>query len=149
MTRINFFLIVSATFLLCQGCTSSSSVRTPRDNAKLVDLGNGMCRQSNGLMWQVERTDVFTSGQEALAYVDGLSLGDYDDWRLPTKEELYDLCVLYDMKWAGDCPMRLKGSYWMQNGTSEAGEWDAYPLCGGSDYQYFKTRTGRVRAVRP
>jgi hypothetical protein len=151
MKRLNFFAVVGLVSLVCQGCASPPATEGmwQGGNAKLMDLGNGICRQSNGLMWQVERTEVFASGHEAEAYVQNLSLGNHADWRLPSRDELYDLCNIFEMNFAGDCALKPKGSYWSKNGDTEAGEWQAYPLCGGSEFQYLKGKSGRVRAVRP
>ncbi len=137
-------------FVCCQGCTSSPApTSTWPARVRLMDLGNGICQQRNGLMWQVARTEVFDSPQQVLAYVHNLKLGDYDGWRLPTREELYGLCFLFELPQQGDCPLNLHGSYWSRNGKMEAGAWEAYPLCGGSELRYFKRESGRVRAVRP
>ncbi len=150
MNILKLCFVVGIVSMLCQGCASTPGPDGKgQGRAKLVDLGNGICRQSNGLMWQVERTKMLSSDQEALAYVDSLNLGNHSDWRLPTKDELYDLCYIFEMKLAGDCPIKLKGSYWSTNGGTKAGEWHAYPLCGGSELQYIKSKSGRVRAVRP
>jgi hypothetical protein len=146
----HFFLIIGVVSLLCQSCASSPAPENKQQgDAELVDQGNGICRQKNGLMWQVERTETFANGQEALAYTQKLKLGNLDDWRLPSKEELYELCQLFEMSLAGDCPIKLKGSYWSTNGEAQAGEWESYPLCGGSELKYLKSKTGSVRAVRP
>lgn len=150
MKMVRLSVIICLMFLCCQGCASSPSPSgTWPGRARLMDLGKGICQQKNGLMWQVERTEVFDSPQQALGYVHNLKLGDYDDWRLPTKEELYGLSFLFELQQQGGCPLNLQGSYWSQNGNMEAGTWEAYPLCGGSDFRYFKEKSGRVRAVRP
>jgi hypothetical protein len=136
-------------FFICQGCTSISPSSNPQNNSKLVDLGNGICTQSNGLMWQKERSVKFSTFEEAKKYVKNMELGGHNDWRFPTKDEFYTLCDLFERKLAGDCPLKIEGSYWSKNGKGQAGEWHAYPLCGGSDFEYLKSKTGRVRAVRP
>lgn len=100
-------------------------------------------------MWQVESTNTLSSGQQAIDYARGLNFGGYHDWRLPSKEELYELCELFEMKLEGDCALKLKGSYWTTNGEVHAGEWEAYPTCGGTELKYLKSKSGRVRAVRP
>lgn len=150
MKILQFLVVIGVVSLLCQSCASPLSPEgRQQSNASLADLGNGICRQNNGLMWQVESTDTFSSGQKALDYVRSLTLGNHGDWRLPGKEELYELCQLFEMKRAGDCPIKLKGSYWATNGEIHAGEWEAYPICGGSELKYLKSTSGRVRAVRP
>jgi hypothetical protein len=149
--RTNSFtcLLLVFFFLLVQGCGTTSSPSWQERNAKLVDTGNGVCRQESGLMWQVARTRNLSSIEEARQHVEGLTLAGYSDWRLPLKRELFELCWIFDLKLAGDCPIKQEGSYWFQNGTGQAGNWEAYPMCGGSDYVFMKGKKGRVRAVRP
>ncbi|MBU0681992.1 MAG: DUF1566 domain-containing protein [Proteobacteria bacterium] len=150
MNKRYFFIVVLGVSLFCHGCASPpSSTVIQQSKAGLVDLGNGICQQGNGLMWQVAKSEVFASPREASAYIQALNQGSLGDWRLPTKNELYILCSLYDMKLGGDCPLKLKGSYWSMNGEILAGEWQVYSLCGGTEYQYLKSKTGRVLAVRP
>ncbi len=150
MKMVNCCLVIGLISLLCQGCASPPVSESKwQGRAKLMDLGNGTCQHKNGLIWQVERSDIFNSGQQAANYVKDLQLAGHSDWRLPSTDELYELCNLYDMQLAGDCPIKLKGSYWSRNGDIHAGEWHAYPLCGGSDFQYIKSKSGRVLAVRP
>lgn len=149
MNVMKSHLIIPVIFSLCQACTSTSPSNNQQINAQLVDLANGICRQSTGLMWQTERSGKFSSFEEAKEYVQNLDLGGYSDWRLPTKDELYRLRDIFEQKLAGDCSLKLEGRYWSKNGKGDAGEWYAYPLCGGSDFEYLKSKTGRVRAVRP
>lgn len=143
------FIFFTVLFFLCQGCASTSSGSWQQRNAKLVDTGNGICQQSNGLMWQAGRSKNFSSFDQAQDYVHNLSLGGYSDWRLPLKGELFELCWIFDLKLASDCPSKQEGNYWSKNGKEQVGNWEAYPMCGGSDYQYLKSKKGRVRAVRP
>ncbi|MEK6202086.1 MAG: DUF1566 domain-containing protein [Desulfobulbaceae bacterium] len=150
MKIFKFVLIVGVLSFFCQSCTSRPSTENKQQgNAKLINLGNGICRQNNGLMWQVERSETFSSGQDASDYTRNLTLGNHDDWRLPSKEEAYELYQLFEMNLRGDCPIKLKGSYWTTNGEIRTGEWEAYPICGGSELKYLKSKSGRVRAVRP
>ncbi len=100
-------------------------------------------------MWQTGNKEVFSNSQKALEYVQALHIGNYNDWRLPSKEELYNLYQIYEMKLSGNCPIKLKGSYWLTEGDIHAGEWEAYPICGGSELQYFNATDGRIMAVRP
>lgn len=44
-----------------------------------------------GLLWQQVPTDESFTWDEAAAYVSDLSLGGYDDWRMPTAKELYSI----------------------------------------------------------
>jgi len=141
--------LIGVIFLLCQSCSPIKSSTQGQDNASLVDLGNGICRQSNGLMWQMERSEPFADGREALNYAAKLELGNYRDWRLPTKDEYYSLCYIFELKRQGNCTIKLNGNYWMDENSPQAGKWESYPLCGGSEFRYLKNNKGRVRAVRP
>lgn len=42
----------------------------------------------NGLMWEKETVEEEMDWYEAMEYAENLRLGGYDDWRLPTMEEL-------------------------------------------------------------
>ncbi len=55
----------------------------------LVINGDGTVTDPNtGLMWQQQGPDSEMGWKEALGYCEGLSLAGYDDWRLPSREEL-------------------------------------------------------------
>lgn len=149
MKWLKFAGVLAVMVLLCQACASPGGTGKSPAQASLADLGNGICRQVNGLMWQVTRSEELSSSQEAQDYVSNLRLGDYRDWRLPTKDEYYSLCYLFELKRSGDCPLKLQGNYWLTEGGLQAGKWESYPLCGGSELRYLKSKTGRVRAVRP
>jgi hypothetical protein len=117
----------------------------------VVDMGNGVCRQfPSGLMWQIEASKSVATGEEANAYVHDLQLGGFEDWRLPTREECLDLSELLLMK-KGDCPIKIKKGHWVQGRRDKVkpGHWEDYPLCGGSEFRWVKTKQGSVWAVRP
>ncbi|MBW1812694.1 MAG: DUF1566 domain-containing protein [Deltaproteobacteria bacterium] len=121
--------------------------------AKVVlrDLGNGVCHQlPAGLMWQIKKSKMISTQEEADEYVKRLQLAGFDDWRLPTHNECLFLSELLMMK-KGDCPIKksTKG-YWVSNGKKgESGFWDDYLLCGGPEFHWVTSKKGYVRAVRP
>jgi hypothetical protein len=112
-------------------------------------MGNGVCFQSSaGLMWQTEPSTMFSTYEEAEEYVAGLKLGGFNDWRLPTRNELLSLSELLLLK-KGDCSIRIKKGHWVTDNNRQAGFWDDYPLCGGPEFRWVKSSKGLVRAVRP
>jgi len=149
MKKVRPWKIVSVLVFLVQWGVFFQAGGAAAGPPELKNLGNGVCQQRNGLMWQMGASEKFSSGEEARAYAEGLELGGFGDWRLPTKDELYYLCDIFELKLEGDCSIKPKGSYWSDNGRIQPGEWEAYPLCGGSEYKYLKRKNGRVRAVRP
>jgi hypothetical protein len=100
-------------------------------------------------LWQKERSSKFSSLKEAEDFVANMKLGGFNDWRLPTRDELFRLSDIIEHKLTADCPLNTTGNYWSKNGKGEVGEWYPYPLCAGYDFRYLKSKTGRVRAVRP
>jgi hypothetical protein len=74
-------------FTICFFCLTIAPL-----HASYVDIGNGTVIDiSTGLMWQQAAPANTMAWQQALAYCEGLSLGDYTDWHLPTKNELISL----------------------------------------------------------
>ena len=106
----------------------------------------------SGKMWQVQKKGEFSSLPEAEHYAADLQLGGYDDWRLPTKEELFNLSCMFFWKRNNDCLMNRKGEYWTVSQKHEAslGHWEIDFACG-PEYHYIKAiqPKGFVRAVRP
>ncbi|MGV1097990.1 Lcl C-terminal domain-containing protein [Thiovibrio sp. JS02] len=144
--------ILTATFiavaLLHHACVGN---RGAERRLPLRNLGNGACQQASGLMWQAGTSPVFDNWNEASFYAENLELAGHDDWRLPSKEELYTLCNLFDLQQAGDCRLEIDNNYWTggQPEHGEVGFWESYSLCGGSEFKYIPAREGVVRAVRP
>jgi hypothetical protein len=57
-----------------------------------IDNGDGTISDAaTGLMWQQGDSEAGLNWQEALAYAEGLTLGGYDDWRLPNAKELQSI----------------------------------------------------------
>jgi hypothetical protein len=57
-----------------------------------LDLGDGTVTDiATGLQWQKSDDGITRNWEEALAYAEGLTLGGYDDWRLPNAKELQSL----------------------------------------------------------
>ncbi len=143
--RILFLLTVL--LLSFQGCAGKSS-----QQAHLQNLGNGICQDTvTGQMWQIEKGPISTSLEDAEQYARNLKLGGYNDWRLPTVNELYDLNYYFDLFLVGDCNLDRKGSYWSseKDGTGKAGAWEIGASQCDPSREYSTSTIGYIRAVRP
>lgn len=61
----------------------------PEEPATLTDNGDGTVTDARtGLMWAQRGPDSSLKWEDALSYCEGLTLGRYADWRLPSKTEL-------------------------------------------------------------
>lgn len=117
----------------------------------LFEAGKGVLQERlSGRMWQAERSKKIRNSSEVLAYLARLNSGPPGDWRLPTRHELHEFFLLFDLKDCGDITLRLEGAYWLQgeNGEPLAGSWEPGEQCGSSR-TYYPGRAGYVRAVRP
>ena len=125
------------------------------------DNGDGTLTDTvTGLMWQLEEDGEERKYGEALMYCQMLDLGGYDDWRLPSKEELQRLASagfpalkevfpeLQDERyWAISPEDEL---YWAENPGNIAYTVDFDPRSSnyGRPITYFRTYSYFVRAVR-
>ncbi|WP_163338586.1 DUF1566 domain-containing protein [Desulfopila sp. IMCC35008] len=130
--------------LFLSSCAKSSKTEY------LENMGNGICRQyPSGLMWQVEKSQKFSSYKDANQYVQSLNLGGYDDWRMPTPDECLKMSTLIQMK-KSDCPMETGGNHWVKKTyNTEAGQWESNVYCDGPEFRWIKDKKGTVKAVRP
>lgn len=147
MIKLRVTLLALLTLLLLiSGCAAI----TPPD---VVDSGDGIIMiESSPLMWQKERSPLFTSWDEADNYVKNLNLGGFTDWRLPTSEEFLDLYFVFDFgkAKADDLGMVIEGNYWSadKEGYGFSGAWEDGDSCEISR-KYQPDNKGYVRAVRP
>jgi hypothetical protein len=150
---ILFFAIPISFIVISLGCASKekkgSSVTD--NSAVLQKIGQDVCLDVNSeKMWQIEREGIFSSYEEAEQYAVHLRLGGYDDWRLPTKSELFDLHYIFYWKKNGNCTLKSSGEYWtFDDGKPSLGHWETHFLCE-PNYKYVKSlgTKGYVRAVR-
>jgi len=95
-----------------------------------------------GLMWQVESSKESMPWQEAMDYASELELGGYNDWRLPTVEEL-------KMLWEHGLFPEASSYYWSSssgaNGTN--GAWVVY-FSNGYVYNDNRAYNYYARCVR-
>jgi len=122
----------------------------------LVINGDGTVTDtSTGLIWQQQTAGEMT-WEEAIKYCEGLSLGGYNDWRLPNRNELQSL-VDYT-RWhpaidttAFPCDMSSMSSYYYWSSTNLAyytgGAW-CVSFGYGNIYGGNKSSSYDVRAVR-
>ncbi len=147
MKHAHLILVFLALVLLSlSGCAGKANRQ-----GRLQNLGNGICQDTvSGRMWQIEKSKMTTSLEEAQQYASTLRLGGYSDWRLPTVDELYDLNYLFDLFQNGDCALDRKGNYWSgeKNGEGKAGAWEISDQCD-PERQYAPGTQGYIRAVRP
>lgn len=103
-----------------------------------------------GKMWQVKRSRKLRSVEDVYAFLAQLNQGEYSDWRLPTKKEIGELFLLFDLKEQGGVKVRFEGSYYhmTESGDISVGSWELGDECGPSRV-YYPERNGYVRAVRP
>ncbi|MDG4474673.1 Lcl C-terminal domain-containing protein [Thiovibrio frasassiensis] len=145
-THLALLLLAVSLFSL-QGCAGKSS-----QQARLQSMDNSICQDTvSGRMWQIEKGPMAFSLAEAEQYVRSLNLGGYNDWRLPTVSELYDLNYYFDLFLVGDCTLDRKGSYWSseKDGAGKAGAWEIGASQCDPSREYTPSAMGYVRAVRP
>lgn len=149
-----YLLLICALILF--GCASHPGTISSNDNRNgrlfLVE-GEMVCQEvKTNMMWQFSKEGPFASLEEADRYAAELNLGGYDDWRLPTKSELFDLFYMHYWKNDGDCVMNHRGEYWAVSRDQESslGHWEDDLLCG-PEFNFVDAikEDGFVRAVRP
>jgi len=147
---IILFCLVLACFAGCQ-TAAVNSPSGPKNQARLSDAGDGVCLdKKTGLMWRTEASPLFTTWEQASRYAAKLDTAGFNDWRLSTSSELYTLYRIIDRKQGGNCPIRMKDSFWTGStiGEAQVGFWDSEPLCGGPSYFFIKQSAGKAIAVR-
>ena len=114
-------------------------------------VGDNICRDNiNSLMWQFKVPKQVTTIEEARQYAADLELDGYNDWRVPTVYELYELSYLVDLHKNGDCEIDISGNFWSdeKDGEGMVGAWEISDQCE-PERQYYEKMKGYVRAVRP
>jgi len=143
--------IVFSALMLLSGLLFLSPLNAGAGSPRLVDLGNGICKDlETGLMWQVRKSHKFYTEEEAQKYVKSLRLGGYSDWRLPTKKERWDLLHVFLLNKQGNCTLKYLGlPYWTTNTDKGTRPIRLEIACYCRDDQVISyARYGFVRAVR-
>lgn len=142
-------LISAVMIFICLQIAPAGSVEG--SEAISLTAENRILQASNNRMWQANRSKKTHKAEDAESYLQKLNQGTYNDWRLPTKQELYDLFSIFDLKLNGDIKIRLEGNYWLsddKNNLKYVGGWQIGDGCGPSR-SFYKGKEGYVRAVRP
>lgn len=119
--------------------------------AALIQLSDTTFQETSGeRIWHLNRSKRFKTEGDATRYLNALNQGEFNDWRLPTKDELYKLFSIFDLKRNGSVKTRLEGTYWLtdKRGKMYAGAWEIGDQCGPSR-TFYMYKNGYVRAVRP
>lgn len=117
----------------------------------LVQLSESLFQEKkHGRVWQVKRSKRIKTIHDATTYINKLNKGEYNNWRLPTKQELVELFSVFDLKDNGNVMIRLEGSYWLAENQDApyVGSLEIGDQCGPSR-TFYKGKAGYVRAVRP
>lgn len=104
----------------------------------------------NGKLWMIAKSEKFHLADSARQYLKKLNEGEYNDWRFPTQQELYDLFVIFDLMKNGEVKIHIEGAYWLMsdNGKLNVGAWEIGDGCG-PERTFFSLKKGVVMAVRP
>ncbi|MFT5702534.1 MAG: hypothetical protein ACI8ZB_005456 [Desulforhopalus sp.] len=104
---------------------------------------------SNKRTWHLQRSKRFKTADDAISYLENLNQGEFNDWRLPTKKELFELFSIFDLKQHGTVKIRMEGTYWLTDNKRKiyAGAWEIGDQCGPSR-TFYTGKAGYVRAVR-
>lgn len=137
-------VMASALLFVCSPAVMSKTV-TLRPLS--VELFQDTARQR---YWQVKLSKKLTSIDEVNTYLATLNQGEFNDWRLPTKQELFQLFSDFDLKRNGDLKIRLEINYWLTDdmGQAHVGTWEIGDQCGPSR-TFYKGKVGYIRAIRP
>lgn len=113
------------TLLFCLSVVLPLTASAKMGAVKILD-GGIIQEPENGRMWQMDRSKKMRSPAEVQEYLSDLNKDEYNDWRLPTKYELYDLFLLFALKENRELDIKLEMSYWLigNNGKMIVGSWE-------------------------
>lgn len=136
--------------LICIILLAASAQRVEAGNEISLISKDQILETSSNTMWRADRSKKLERVEDAESYLKKLNQGAYNDWRFPTKVELYDLFTIFDLKKNGDVKIRLEGYYWLVDDKKKKyiGGWQIGDGCGPSR-SFYTGRKGYVRAIRP
>jgi hypothetical protein len=138
---IFFWMTVSG----CSNKINESNIAELEDQATLV-RGGLMVYESNGHGLIVATADLGKHNwEEAIKTCDELELNGFNDWRLPTKEELDTLYSIFKVQGKGGFD---DGSYWSSTEYNSYYAWRKNFKTGKVDRRGNKSKEQGVRAVR-
>ena len=96
--QILTFLALISVVLIQQGITPQSVVAAETDK-RFTTTAETVTDSKTGLMWGATDNSADINLQNGIVYCEKYTAGGYDDWRLPTQDEL---ATLYDPEAAGE-----------------------------------------------
>jgi len=127
------------------GCSSKSTTTEPAVQAAL-ERGGMVVYESNGHGLIVATADLGKHNWEAASTAcEELELNGFNDWRLPTREELDTVYTILKLNGKGDFE---NGSYWSSTEYNSFFAWRKNFKTGRVDRRGNKTKEQFVRAVR-
>lgn len=155
--KIHLAVYLALTYLLIlNGCAVETDI-SGADDDKIEGLfwvmGEEVCTETRtDIVWQFRKEGPFYSAEEAYRFAENLRLGGFEDWRLPTKSELFNLFYLHYWNKDGNCEMNHRGDFWLiaEDQAPSLGHWEGELLCG-PEYKFIDSIKGHgyVRAIRP
>ena len=114
-----------------------------------IGIGSGQSNTTTIVTWLDDNTDdahgdVKYKTDRAAYLCDDLTLGGYDNWFLPSKDELDQMYANLHLQGVGGFD---DNSFWSSSESSAGGAWNQY-FSSGSQYSHLKYLANRVRAVR-
>lgn len=100
--------------LLLSGVFATPYVSTAGEQVLTMISEEIFQNSRNGQMWQMRKSKRFKTTSSVEQYLIELNQGEYQDWRLPSKQELYELFSYFDLKLHGRVNVQLEGNYWIE-----------------------------------
>lgn len=144
----------------CWPMPNPESSGLPRPASYLPGGDGTVTDEVTGLLWEASPPSTDGTWEDALAYCDGLSLGGYEDWRLPTRIEVTSVLDYSRPGWSADAFSAATGGFhrtssdWiltinqMGAGAGKDFAWAFNMSDGIVSNAYSKASAARYRCVR-